>query len=198
MRDLKAQLETCLRGRACLMGLGNVDCGDDAFGVRLAEAVAALQGNGGGETRTAAPSPEAGRWFTGGSADPAAGGSGVAVVLAGTEPERFMGRLCELRCDHLIFLDAAQFGGSPGSVAFLSSNEMATRFPQVSTHKLSLGLLAKLVEAGGSTRVWLLAAQPASLQPGAALSPAVAKTVQALTLLFSELLEGLSVQLAIP
>ena len=37
MKDLRQQLAELLQGRVCLMGLGNVDCGDDGFGVRLAE-----------------------------------------------------------------------------------------------------------------------------------------------------------------
>jgi hypothetical protein len=37
MPDLREQLQQLLEGRVCLMGLGNVDYGDDGFGVRLAE-----------------------------------------------------------------------------------------------------------------------------------------------------------------
>ena len=56
------------------------------------------------------------------------------------------------------------FGAAPGSVVFLNSREMAARFPQISTHNISLGMLAKCVEAGGKTRAWLLGAQPESLK----------------------------------
>ena len=34
--DLRGQLEQTLQGRVCLMGVGNTEYGDDAFGVRLA------------------------------------------------------------------------------------------------------------------------------------------------------------------
>ena len=40
MPDLREQIQSSLRGRVCFMGLGNVDGGDDGFGVRLAEALA--------------------------------------------------------------------------------------------------------------------------------------------------------------
>ena len=33
---------------------------------------------------------------------------------------------------------------------------MAARFPQISTHRLSLGTAGQCVEAGGKTRAWLL------------------------------------------
>ena len=39
MADLGQQLRERLKGRVCVMGLGNVDLGDDGFGVRLAEAL---------------------------------------------------------------------------------------------------------------------------------------------------------------
>ena len=79
------------------------------------------------------------------------------VVLAGTSPERSISRIANNGFEHLIFLDAVEFGGAPGSVVFLNAGEMAARFPLVSTHKISLALLAKLTEANGTTRAWLLA-----------------------------------------
>jgi len=149
MPGLREQIQSALRGRVCFLGLGNVDGGDDGFGVRLAEALA----------RAGAPD----------------------VVIGGTAPEPLAGRCAGQGFDHLVFLDAADFGAAPGSVVFLNSQEMAARFPQISTHRLSLGLLAKWVEAGGTTRAWLLGAQPGSLKAACALSPAVQTTLAVLT-----------------
>ena len=42
MPDLREQLQQCFQGRVCLMGLGNVQYGDDGFGV---------QAGGGAEVR---------------------------------------------------------------------------------------------------------------------------------------------------
>jgi len=64
---------------------------------------------------------------------------------------------------------------------------MAARFPQVSTHKISLGLLARCLEANGRTRAWLLGVQPESLQPGAGLTPAVQNTLKILTELLGKM-----------
>ena len=72
-----------------------------------------------------------------------------------------------------MFLDAVDVGAEPGSTVLLDSRAIATRFPQVSTHRLSLGFLAQCLEQLGVTRVWLLGVQPASLRPGTGLSPAV-------------------------
>ena len=154
MPDLREQLQHCFQGRVCLMGLGNVDYGDDGFGVRLAEE---LKSEGQGH-----------------------------VVIAGTTPEHFIGVVAEGRFDHVIFLDAVEFGGAPGSVVLLGTDEIATRFPQVSTHKLSLGLLARQMEANGRTKAWLLGVQPESLKPGEPLSPTVRATLELLLELVRE------------
>jgi len=148
MTGLREQIQSSLRGRVCFLGLGNVDGGDDGFGVRLAEALA-----------------------RGGAPD---------VVIGGTAPEQVAGRCAGGGFDHLVFLDAADFGAAPGSVAFLNSREMAARFPQISTHRISLGTLAGFVESRGTTRAWLLGAQPESLKPARALSSALQSTLAVL------------------
>jgi len=158
MRNLRQQLEQCLQGRICFMGLGNSDYGDDGFGVRLAEA---LQAEG---------VPE--------------------VIVAGTAPDRWIGRLADSSIDHVVFMDAVAFGGAPGSVAFLDSTQMAARFPQVSTHKISLGVLASWVEAAGKTRAWLLGAQPESLKPSPELTSTMRTTLDALADLLRQLRPG--------
>jgi hydrogenase 3 maturation protease len=111
---------------------------------------------------------------------------------AGATPERWLARSALEAVDHLVFLDAVDFGGAPGAVVFLDAGQMAARFPQVSTHKLSLGLLAKWAEANGRTTAWLLGVQPASLHPGAGLSPAVQLTLELLKELLSETLRGVA------
>jgi len=142
MPNLREQLERLLQTRVCLIGVGNVDYGDDGFGVRLAEA--------------------------------------LEVMNAGTNPERFIGRVADEGFDHVIFLDAVEFGGAPGSVALLNSDEMAARFPQISTHKISVGLLAKQLESNGRTKAWLLGVQPESLKLGGRLTPTVQATLELL------------------
>ena len=145
MADLREQLEATLRGRVCFIGVGNVDGGDDGFGVRLAEAIA----------RAGVPD----------------------VILAGTAPERVISQCANGGFDHLVFLDAVGFDAKPGSATFLNSKEMNARLPQVSTHRISLGVLANFVESGRQTRAWLLGVEPESLKPSPNLSPTVAVTL---------------------
>jgi len=155
MPDLREQLQLLFQDRVCLMGVGNVAYGDDGFGVRLAEGLKAegrspkAEGNPKSEGRS--------KDLDGICSD---FGLRRQVTVAGTSPERFINRVADEGFDHLIFLDAVEFGGAPGSVVLLNSDEIAARFPQVSTHKLSLGLLARQVEANGRTKAWLLGVQP--------------------------------------
>ena len=148
MADLRQQLEDSLRGRVCLMGLGNTDYSDDGLGVRMAEKL------------ESAGVPD--------------------VIVAGTMPERFIDGATSEAFDHLIFLDAVEFGAAPGSAVFLDSEEMANRFPQISTHKISLGLMAKLVEDNGRTRAHLLGVQPESIRTGGELSSVARDTIDLL------------------
>jgi len=177
MPNLREQLRRCLQGHVCLVGVGNVRQGDDGFGVRLAEALL--------KSEIRNPKSEI-------PAGAAPGGSSVPeleVLVAGTLPERHVARLRDGGFDHVVFLDAVELGAAPGSVVLLGAGEIHTRFPQVSTHKLSLGLLAQLIKADGRTKVWLLGVQPQTLRPGDELSRRLATSLTALAGL---LVEGLT------
>ncbi|MBI5385839.1 MAG: hydrogenase maturation protease [Verrucomicrobia bacterium] len=124
--------------------------------------------------------------FTVSLRDGRASQGGRAVILAGMTPERHITQLANGEFDHVLFLDAVEFGGEPGAVVLLNSSEIAARFPQVSTHKLSLGLLAKMIDARGTTKAWLLGVQPASLRKGASLAPKVEASIELLTDLLAD------------
>ncbi|MBI4537533.1 MAG: hydrogenase maturation protease [candidate division NC10 bacterium] len=109
------------------------------------------------------------------------------VILAERTPERWLPRLARVGYDGVLFLDAVEAGAHPGSVLLLDGAEAESRFPQLSTHKLSLGTLARLLEAEGGARVLLLGIQPARLAPGGGLSAPVEMTVEILADLLSNL-----------
>jgi len=186
MPDLRTQLQQCFQGRVCLIGLGNLDYADDGFGVRLAEELKSegrrpkAEGNPKSECRSPSLGSDSSDFGFRPSFGPRTSDFGLPsqVIIAGNTPERFIGRVAEEGFDHVIFLDAVEFGGTPGSVVLLDSDQMTARFPQVSTHKLSLGLLARQIEANGQSKVWLLGVQPESLRQGEQLSPAVQATLE--------------------
>ena len=109
------------------------------------------------------------------------------VVIAGKSPDRYMGEITGKGFAHVVFLDTVEFGGASGSTIFVDAGEIVSRFPQVSTHKISLGLLAKWVEASGRTKAWLLGVQPRSIARGGQLTPAVATTMDTLCELLIDL-----------
>ena len=91
-----------------------------------------------------------------------------------------MGDVAAGSFDDVIFLDAVDFGGAPGAAVLLDSKSLQARYPQVSTHRISLGVLARWTESTGATRAWLLGVQPQSLRDEPRLSPVVCSTLYAL------------------
>lgn len=154
--DLREDLRRCLAGNVCLVGVGNVDLGDDGFGTRLAEALG--------------------------------GTYGATVIAAGTTPERWVGTIARGGFDSVVFLDAVGVDAPAGSAVLLEEAEMEAAFPQLSTHKFSLGTLAKLIGSQCNARVWLLGVRPGSLLPGAGLSADVQESMRALHALIGETL----------
>jgi hydrogenase maturation protease len=112
------------------------------------------------------------------------------VVIAGTTPDRCIGSVAERGFDRILFLDAVEFDGAPGSVVLLNAKEMSARYPQVSTHKISVGVLARWVESSSRTRVWLLGVQPESMKAGQHLTPTVNATLELLRELLLTLKPG--------
>ncbi len=190
MSDLRQQLQSLFQGRVCLVGLGNADLGDDGFGVRLAEALkklfcsapehepvaSASEFREGPLNRRGAKDKEE-RWEPGHIPDH---GSRTKVIVAGRIPENHIGRIMREDWTHVLFVDAVDFGAEPGATMLMDSSVIVTRLPQVSTHKLSVALLAKLVQSNGFTKAWLLGVQPESLASGKGLSPRVQATLKVL------------------
>lgn len=105
------------------------------------------------------------------------------ILVTYTVPENYMVTLAHGRFDNVVFLDSVDMGAEPGSVIFFDACEIKNHFPQVSTHKLSLGMLARLIEAESPTRVWLLGTQPESIKQGMGLSRPVETTLNLLKIL---------------
>ncbi len=99
------------------------------------------------------------------------------VLIADTTPENYAAALARERYDTVILLDAVRSGGEPGSVILMEASGVRSAFPQVSTHRLSLGTLAGIFTSGNETKVWLLGICPASIKTGRGLSGAVRQTV---------------------
>ena len=104
-----------------------------------------------------------------------ASGSGRLVIDGGSAPENYAEAIARFDPDHVILVDAADFGGAPGEVRLLPASAIAAS--GLSCHASSLGLLAEYLETRSSCRVHLLAIQPLSTAFIGSLSPPVAQAV---------------------
>jgi hydrogenase 3 maturation protease len=105
------------------------------------------------------------------------------VIIARTSPERYLATIRRHGFHSVILLDTVEFGGTPGSIVFLDGEETAARFPQISTHKMSLALIAKLLASEG-IRAFLLGVQPESVKFGQPLTGTAQTTLSLLKKIF--------------
>ncbi len=98
------------------------------------------------------------------------------VFDAETVPENYLGALVAADCELVLFVDAADHGGAPGSLVLVRADALAPRV--ASTHGLTLLLLARTLEARGMA-CWMLGIQPAALDAGGVVSAAVAAAARA-------------------
>lgn len=93
-------------------------------------------------------------------------------------PEDCIHKIMDEKPDTILFVDAVDFGGEPGSVIFSELMEVPSA---ISTHRLPLSLLVKLLEEEGvKTKAYILGVQPKSVNIGEGLSPEVKKSADML------------------
>src|ERR1039457_6442533 len=85
-------------------------------------------------------------------------------------------------CSYLLVLDAVDVGQPPGTLVRMSSQELQTLPGKGSVHQLGVAdlLVALRVLANRTPKVVLLGVQPATIEWGTELSPAVAAVLPAL------------------
>jgi hydrogenase 3 maturation protease len=94
--------------------------------------------------------------------------SHVRVFFAGTVPESITGPLRRFRPDHTLFLDAADMGVRPGTIAVIDPERIQASL--FSTHALPLSVVMDYIEREIGTGVTLLGIQPESTHPEKDLS----------------------------
>lgn len=129
--------------RVAVLGIGNELAGDDAVGVRIAREL-------GSRLR---PGPDR------------------VVFDGGSAPENFTGPIRRFRPDLVLLVDAAHVSAEPGTVAWIDWHDSDGL--SASTHTLPPSVLADFLATELGCRLALLVVQPAQLEPGSSLSPAV-------------------------
>jgi len=98
-----------------------------------------------------------------------------AVCDAATAPENTIGLIARLCPTAIIFLDAVSWGAPAGQIGFFP--EQAIPWGGISTHAVSLRLLAAFLREDRDTPVALLGVQPAQMVLGTPPSAAVRAAV---------------------
>ena len=101
--------------------------------------------------------------------------SDIRVFLCEMTPENFVGPVAEFQPDTILMIDTAELGEPPGSVRLVNAHEVAES--GMTTHNLSLRLLANMLESTTNASVILLAVQPKKIDFGTEISPEVSQTL---------------------
>jgi len=136
--------------RVAVLGVGNEMNGDDGAGVRVVRALAARL----------AVTP------------------GLLIIDGGTAPENFTGPLRRFRPDLIVEVDAAHLDQPPGTLAWVDWRDADGM--SASTHTLPPSVLAGFLTSDLGCEMTLIGIQPASLEFGCGLSPAVEVAVERL------------------
>ena len=95
---------------------------------------------------------------------------GVRIFFAGTVPESITAPLRRYRPGHVLFLDAADMGAKPGTIAVIEPERIQASL--LSTHVLPLPVVMDYVERESGTETTLLGIQPDLTHPDKDLSDA--------------------------
>jgi hydrogenase 3 maturation protease len=110
----------------------------------------------------------------------------ASLLDAGETPESYVGRILETRADTIVWVDAADFGGSPGDIALLDSE--AVVLGSVSTHQIPMDVFFHYIKANSSADMFAIGIQPAGIEFGEPMNAAVAESVENLAVLLQDLL----------
>ncbi|MHC4915188.1 MAG: hydrogenase maturation protease [Planctomycetota bacterium] len=99
------------------------------------------------------------------------GRAACALMDCGSAPENFAGKVKGLQPQVVLVLDAAHFGGDPGELRLVAGG--AAGGGGLSTHAAGLNMLFDYLRRECGAEGWLLACQPAGVELGGEMSPAV-------------------------
>ena len=143
-----------------VVGVGQEINGDDAAGVKVAQALVKRQRAGTSNAPRPAP-------FS------------LLVVEAAHAPENCTGAIRRFAPDLVILVDAAEMGDPPGTVRWLDWREAAGL--NTSTHTLPPSMVARYLAAELSCEVALIGIQVQDTSLGAGISPPVRHAIRTVT-----------------
>lgn len=158
LKKIKKKLEKWLRdcSRLVILGIGNPLRGDDALGVEIIKLL---------RKKTL---------------------KNILLIEGGPIPENFIGKIKLFAPSHVLLIDAAHFGGSPGDVSLISPEQI--KGVAISTHAIPLYLTAELIKEATGAKIMLLGVQPKNVDLGEKISPEVEEAIKEITRIIMEVL----------
>ena len=109
------------------------------------------------------------------------------LIEAETIPESYMQKIVNFKPTHLLLIDAGIIN-QPAGTATLAHPEQLMRKTSISTHTLPLRIFCDYITQKAKAKIALLIIEPANVDFGEGLSPALKETVKKLTKLLQALL----------
>jgi hydrogenase maturation protease len=97
-------------------------------------------------------------------------------IMAGTNPENHLESIIGFQPETVVFADAAHMNLAPGSIFWLSTEDLASC--RISTHAFSLKLIEMYIHAHVDARFHYLGIQPLSAGLGEGISSEVGKRLE--------------------
>lgn len=97
------------------------------------------------------------------------------ILDGGLAPENQTGMLRRFAPNLVLLVDAAQMGEIPGTIHWLSSQNISGL--SASTHTLPLDIIAQYIQTELNCEVWFIGIQPVQMTMDTELSPAVKQSV---------------------
>jgi len=113
----------------------------------------------------------------------------VFLIECETVPENFMQQIVDFGPTHILLIDAAVLGLSPGEWKLVDPQTL-TNLPAYSTHMLPLRIFCEYLAAATKAQIALLLIQPKTADFGEGLSPEIIASSQTVTNILLESLEG--------
>lgn len=94
----------------------------------------------------------------------------------GEVPENYLEKIAREKPDTIVLIDAVELGASPGTIKIIESDDIKDE--SLSTHKVSLKLVANYLRKRTSADVFLLGIQPQNTEFGGEISESVRKALE--------------------
>jgi hydrogenase 3 maturation protease len=118
----------------------------------------------------------------------------VDIIEAGTTPENYISSIRKLRPSHILIVDAAQMGLSPGSVRIIERSEIGGF--AFSTHSLPLSFLIDYLEKNSQAVVIVVGIEPLDVGFGKKLSKPIAKSIVDLVGILRKIIKSVDCEVA--